>query len=185
MILNDDSLELNIFEYWDEAFASLPVQMFKYKRFDWAYDNLPSPVKPLLEKMMDKMTELDKHNLKWVVDYKVRDLKEGDCGCMLDGWHLDVVENPWHDSKPDLHLIYSTEIGTEFLTKKIPVLPEDTHFVKILEPYNQSYIDEHFVESSKPNHVSFYNRFQLHRAPVVNKDCKRMLLRLTSTEVIK
>ena len=117
IILNKDSLELDLFEYVEEAFASLPVQMFKYKRWDWAYENVPDVVKPLLTKMFDVMPP--DQDMKWLVDYKVRDLKVGDCGCALDGWHLDVVENPWHESKPDFHLIYSTEFGTRSEERRV------------------------------------------------------------------
>lgn len=184
IILNKDSLELDLFEYVEEAFASLPVQVFKYKRWDWAYENIPTSVKPLLQKMLDLMATHDDKNLRWLVDYKVKELKVGECGCMLDGWHLDVVENPHHESKPDIHIIYSTEFGTEFLTRKIPVFPDEDHFEKTLSIYNQDALEKDVV-SSKPNHVSMYNRFQLHRGPKVTRDCKRMLLRLTATEVIK
>lgn len=186
IILNKDSLELDIFEYWDEAFASLPVQEFKYKRWDWAFDKgVPKVVQPLLQKMFDLMAASDDEgHVRWLVDYKVRDLKVGDCGCKLEGWHLDVVENPWHHSNPDFHLIYSTEIGTDFLTQPIPCFPEDEHFSKCLEPFNLERLETKVV-SSKPNHVSAYNRFQLHRGPIVKKDCRRMLLRVTATEVIK
>lgn len=186
LLLNKDSLELNIFEYWDEAFASLSVQEFKYKRWDWAFDKgVPEVVKPLLQKMFDLMERSDDEgHVRWLVDYKVRDLKAGDCGCALEGWHLDVVTNPWHDSKPDFHLIYSTEIGTDFLTRKIPVFPDEDHFSKTLSIYNTESLEKDVV-SSKPNHVSAYNRWQLHRGPIVKKDCKRMLLRVTATEVIK
>ena len=183
IILNKDSLELDLFEYAEEAFASLPVQMFKYKRWDWAYENVPDVVKPLLSKMFDVMAVDDDGSCKWLVDYKVRELKAGDCGCMLEGWHLDVVEDPFHESKPDIHLIYSTEFGTEFLTQPIPAFKGDT-FKSCLEPFNQEALEQRAVRA-KPNHVSAYNRFQLHRGPKVTKDCKRMLLRLTATEVVK
>ncbi|MNF84147.1 hypothetical protein D3C85_755680 [compost metagenome] len=184
ILLNKDSLALNIFEYWDEAFASLPVQEFKYKRWDWAYDKgVPKVVNPLLQKMFDLMPP--DQDLRWLVDYKVRELKAGDCGCKLEGWHLDVVESPWHDSKPDFHLIYSTEVGTDFLAQPIPSFQDDGHFLRSLEPFNLDYLENHRVVSSKPNHVSAYNRYQLHRGPIVKRDCKRMLLRLTATEVIK
>ena len=187
ILLNKDSLELDIFEYWDEAFASLPVQEFKYKRWDWAFDRgVPKAVQPLLEKMFDLMEASDNEgHTRWLVDYKVRDLKSGDCGCKLEGWHLDVVENPWHDSRPDFHLIYSTEVGTDFLTQPVPCFPEDNHFKQCLDPFNLEYLESNKVVSSKPNYVSAYSRFQLHRGPIVKKDCRRMLLRVTATEVIK
>ena len=184
LTLNKHSRQLGLLEYWDEAFASLPLQEFKYKRWGWAYNNIPDVVQPLLSEMLDIMGDVDVQGLGWLVDYKVRDLKVGECGCMLEGWHLDVVPNPHHDSKPDIHLIYSTEFGTDFLTKELPVSEGLEHFKDVLSDYSDSELED-FCEQSKPNSVSMYNRFQLHRGPVVTKDCRRMLLRLTATEVIR
>lgn len=184
-LLNKDSLQLNLLNYWDEAFASLPVQMFKYKRWDWAAEQgVPNSVRPLLERMFDLMAVYDTEGLNWVVDYKVRELRDGACGCPLEGWHMDVVTNPHHNSRPDIHLIYSTDIGTEFLTQPIVFDESDIHFKHCLDRHNLSLLEDKVIKA-EPNTVSMYNRFQLHRGPVVIKDCKRVLLRLTATEVIK
>ncbi|MNF90554.1 hypothetical protein D3C84_731210 [compost metagenome] len=182
LFLNRDSSCLNVFEWKDESFGSLPLQEFKYKRWDWAYENVPDQVKPLLERMFDLMP-LDE-DMRWLVDFKVRDLKAGDCGCKIEGWHLDVVSNPNHKSKPDFHLLYTTEFGTEFLTTHMIVDPSDTHFNHAIDCFNLGAV-ERYKTSAKPNHVSAYNRFQLHRAPIVPQDCRRMLLRVTATEVIR
>ncbi len=182
-LLNQDSLCLDIFEYWNESFVSLPLKEFKYKRWDWALqEGVHESVRPLLSKMLDLMPP--DNDFRWLVDYKVRDLKVGDCGCALEGWHLDVVTDPNHNSKPDFHLIYSTEIGTDFLTNPIYFDRDVTHFKKGLEIYNEEYLESQAV-SAKPNWVSAYNRFQLHRGPRIVKDCRRMLLRVTATQVIK
>ncbi len=181
--LNQDSLSLNIFEYVDESFSSLPLKEFKYKRWDWALqEGVHESVRPLLLKMLDLMPP-DK-DLRWLVDYKVRDLKAGDCGCVLEGWHLDVVTDPNHNTKPDFHLIYSTEVGTDFLTNPIYFDKDVNHFKKGLEIYNDEYLESQAI-SAKPNWVSAYNRFQLHRGPRIMKNCRRMLLRVTATQVIK
>lgn len=182
--LNLNSLYLNIFEWEDEAFASLPVKEFKYKRWDWAYEKgIDKTVQPLLEKMFDNIPVCYK-DMNWLVDYKVRDLVAGDCGCALEGWHTDVVSNPNHPTKPDYHLIYSTVQGTDFLTKPLIYYKEDNHFKHVLEDYDLVDLESHSY-SAKANAVHGYNRFQLHRGPKIMKDCRRMLLRLTATEVIR
>ena len=181
--LNEESLSLNIFEYWDEAFASLPLKEFKYKRWDWALqEGVHESVRPLLTKMLDLMPPDE--DMRWLVDYKVRDLKVGDCGCALEGWHLDVVTNPNHNTKPDFHLIYSTEFGTDFLTNPIYFDKDIDHFDKCISIYNFEYLESQTI-SANANCVSAYSRFQLHRGPKVTRDCRRMLLRVTATQVIK
>lgn len=182
LLLNKDSLELDLFEYVDESFGSLPVQEFKYKRWDWAWETVPSSVADLMTLIFDRIPKDD--DMRWLVDYKVRDLKAGDCGCTLEGWHLDVTENPNHKSKPDVHLIYSTEIGTDFLTQPMYVSPSHTHFSQVIAPFNLNTLESKVVQA-KPNTVSMYNRFQMHRGPRILKDCRRMLLRITATEVIR
>tara|TARA_Y100000114_G_C11764120_1_gene332338 strand:+ start:31577 stop:32152 length:576 start_codon:yes stop_codon:yes gene_type:complete len=183
LYLNKDSLSLDLFEYRDEAFASLPVQEFKYKRWDWAFDKgVHKSVQPLLEKMLDMMSLIDDKGMRWLVDYKVRDLKVGDCGCILEGWHLDVVSNPNHKSNPDHHLIYSTEFGTDFVAQPIEYTATTNHFNSCLSDLDAESLP---YVTAKPSHISAYNRFQLHRGPIVTRDCRRMLLRLTATEVVR
>ena len=180
MLLNPEgSLELNL---WEDRrdFSSLPLKQFKYKRWDWAYEQgVDKSVRPILDKMFDLASD-ESGSYKWLVDYKVRDLKSGECGCPLDFWHLDVVENPWHDSKPDIHFLFSTEIGTEFITTPMSITEDDTSFKGVVERSEGFH-----VVQAVPNTISKYGRFNLHRGPRVTKDCRRMLLRLTLTEVIK
>lgn len=184
MYLNKDSLKLDIFEYWDESFSSLPLQEIKYGKFLQSFNLLPTPVKPLCLKMEEILhkEKLSSNKYKLLIDYKVRELKSGSCGCMLEGWHLDVVENPNHKSNPDLHAIYSTEVGTNFVIFPMEVYPSDRHFKHVLERYENTNVS--FVRS-KQNNIHMYNRFQLHSGPKIEKDCRRMVLRLTLTEVIK
>lgn len=184
LYLNLNSLSMNVFEWEDEAFASLPLKEFKYKRWDWAFDRgVDKSVQPLLEKMFDNIPDSHK-DMRWLVDYKVRDLVAGDCGCGLEGWHTDVVTNPNHPTKPDYHLIYSTIQGTDFLTKPIVVCQEDSHFMHCLETEHTTELEKYSL-SAPANAVHAYNRWQLHRGPKIIKDCRRMLLRLTDTEVIR
>ena len=182
MMLNPKgSLKTNLAVFNTEGFSDLPLEHIKYMRWDKAYTQVPEIVKPILLKMFDLMPE-DK-DMQWVVDYKVVDLKKGDCGVKLEGWHLDCVSNPWHKSKPETHLLFSTEYGTEFLTDEMIVEPNEDHFSKVLREYNGWFSFNHI--QVKPNTITQYSRFSLHRAPIVKQDCRRVTLRLTQTEVIK
>lgn len=180
MYLNPEgSFKLNLLEWEDEAFSSLPLQEIKYGRWDKSYHLVPTPVKQLLQRMFAMMSTLGSEDREWYVDYKVRDLKVGDCGCAIPGWHTDVVSNPWHKSKPDVHLLFTTEVGTDIAIEQLEVFESDKHFNDVLKRHKNI----EFV-TAKPNTVSMYGRWNLHRAPIVQKDCRRMLLRLTATKVI-
>lgn len=174
------SLKINLAEFHNDEFDNLPLAHIKYMHWDKAYEELPDIVKPILGKMFDLMPEDKK--MQWVVDYKVKDLKVGDCGVPLEGWHLDCVTNPHHQTKPETHLLFSTHFGTEFVKNPWCVGENDIHFKNVVDFYQD--LDKSFI-SVKPNTITQYGRFNLHRAPIVTKDCRRMTLRLTQTEVIK
>lgn len=180
MILNPKgSLKQNLAYFKDEGFNDLPLAHIKYMRWDKAYDEVPSIVKPILLKMFELMPE--HKDMNWVVDYKVRDLKRGDCGVALAGWHLDCVSNPWHPTLMEDHLLFSTHFGTEYILDELEVGEDETHFSKVLSRYGNDY----WYTQVKPYTITQYSRFNLHRAPIVKQDCRRMTLRLTQTEVIK
>jgi len=109
------------------------------------------------------------------IDVKVKELDVGDCGCQLEYWHIDVTRNPMHNSKPDNHIIFSTVVGTEFMLNEIPCDVED--FSDIMIPSQPE------IMKAPANAIVQYNRFNMHRGPVVDKPCKRVLIRLTQTDV--
>lgn len=59
-----------------------------------------------------------------------------------------------------------------------------TGFEKWISISNFEYLESQTI-SANANCVSAYSRFQLHRGPKVTRDCRRMLLRVTATQVIK
>lgn len=180
MILNPKgSLKTNLAKFDNKELNNLPLAYMKYTRWDKAYEEVPDIVKPILSAMFDLME--DDSDMNWLVDYKVRDLKAGDCGCPLEGWHTDCVANPWHPSKFETHLIFSTHYGTEFILDELEVKLEEDHFNRVLNRYGSDY----WFTQVKPNTITQYTRYNLHRAPIINKDCRRMVLRLTQIELIK
>ena len=174
-----NSLKLNLWEGFVDT-SLLPLQELKYCPLIKAYTLIPEQVLTLLDKMVDLSTEYEWCGYRLLVDYKVRDLKAGDCGCPLDFWHLDVTENPNHPTKPDIHYLYSTHFGTEFITTPMGVVEDDTSFKQVLGRNK----DFDYL-TVKSNTINKYTRANLHRGPRVTEDCRRMLLRLTLTEVIK
>lgn len=145
----------------------------KYKKFNHAtVAKFPWQARRILDKMEEYLEVGYKSTL---VDFKVRDLHAGDCGCMLDGWHIDVVRNPAHVSRSDKHIIYTTIVGTEFMLDKVECSAND--FADIVLPDSPS------VWQAPPNAIVQFDRFNLHRGPVVQHPCTRVLIRLTQTDV--
>lgn len=153
--------------------SNVPVQTLKYKKLNmrvlW---DLPEHAFSVVNKML---TYAKPEYTNTLVDFKVKELRAGDCGCALEDWHIDVVRNPNHKSKPDNHLIYTTIVGTEFMLDKLTQNVED--FSNLILP------DEPNVWKAPVDSIVQFDRFNLHRGPVVEYPCKRVLIRLTQTDV--
>lgn len=87
------------------------------------------------------------------LDVKVRDLKEGDSGDWYNNWHYDWVRDYEHPNKHETHLIYSNTFGT-------------------------LYKENGVVKQCDENSVYMYGR-ELHCSPIVNMDCRRIMIRLS------
>lgn len=160
-------IEENIILDWDD----IPLQHLKYKPLNPEnYHKLDKNAQFILDKMMPFCQDGYKST---VFDYKVFSLRANDCGCKLEGWHIDVTRNPNHSSRLDNHLIYTTVSGTEFMLTEIPTLEDDFAKVDMQGKYFQA----------KPNSIYQYNRLNVHRGPIMQEDCKRVLIRLTQTDV--
>jgi hypothetical protein len=148
--------------------------MVKYKKLtEKVYSNLPWQAQAIVGEMLKSASFSFKSTL---LDFKVRQLDEGDCGCPLEGWHIDVTRNPNHPSKSDRHLIYSTIVGTEFLLDKIETDAIDFAEVGLEGKSN--------IWQAPANSIVAYDRLNLHRGPIVREPCKRVLIRLTQTDII-
>lgn len=157
--------------------SDVPVQMHKYKKFTTCHGlDLPNQALNVLDEMFKYLT-LQYKNIYF--DFKVYDLKTGDCGCALPEWHIDVTPNPNHPTKECRHLIYTTEIGTEFLTG-YKVRTSVTDFRLLLGDIEKRGGNTLQVP---PDVISLYYRSNVHRAPIMTRDCKRVLIRLTETDV--
>lgn len=153
--------------------SGIAVQVHKYKPLD--IENVMALDSNAKQVLFEMMSYLDSGYKSTLFDYKVADLRSGDCGCKLPAWHIDVTRNPNHASRPDRHIIFSTEIGTEFLLT--PIQTEATDFADV------QIVDEKLVQAPADAIVT-YNRFNMHRGPKMLRDCKRVLIRITQTDII-
>lgn len=154
--------------------SDVPVQMLKYKPLSVTlWDSLPQQAQEVVSVMWNNLEEGYKNTL---LDFKVRELNVGDCGCPLEGWHIDVTRNPNHEGKPDRHMIYSTVVGTEFMTT--PITTDSDDFAQVHIPDNAG------VWQAPADSIVIYDRLNMHRGPVVQQPCRRVLIRLTQTDII-
>lgn len=177
----EGSLIPNLRFFQGDEFSTLPLAFLKYMPVERSYEHLPTVVKEVLDEMLKLITPL--RGMRLLVDYKVRDLKAGEYGCPINNWHLDCVTDPRHKSQPETHLIFTTEFGTEYITTPVEVFSEEGNFNKTVERLRR---DSTVIETLKvePNTITGYTRFNLHRGPLITRDCRRVVLRLTQTEVI-
>lgn len=105
----------------------------------------------------------DKYELCYL-DVKVRNLKEGDSGDHLNQIHTDYVKDYNHPNKPETHLLYTNTGRTKF-------------FDLVDGEYK-------LIGETEPNSIYKYNR-EYHQSPIVEKACKRLMIRLSYCDRLK
>lgn len=159
-----------------QSLGCLEPAYFKSIPFTRAIATFPKPAVELLTQMY-QWVEGKHKSIR--VDLKVYDLRAGEHTC-IPGWHIDTVTNPRHDSLPENHLIYTNVYGTDFVSTPIPFSEEKTHFSQVIAE-----IPEDNYLTATPNSIYQYGRFHLHRGAKVATDCRRVLVRITETDIIR
>lgn len=163
------SIEMDLFEW--EVPSILPLQEFKYEEPKKVLEQIPECMVELVQKMLDTMKKYDDRDC--VIDYRVRELKEGSSGSQIYGYHLDCTNNIHDDFEPETHIIFGTVQGTHFITN--PINPTGYETVKdILR-------NEVLVEKvAATNTAHKYTSKVLHNCPLLEQDCQRLLIRVTA-----
>ena len=163
------SIDLNLFKF-DAPKMIIPNLVLKYENPDKVLREAHPSLQGLIEHMMEMMCDFDDRSI--VIDYKVRTLKAGDTGSGIYGYHLDCT-NDIHDTfEPENHLIYSTVVGTSFVMNPINI----KNYTSVQNVLENEVLVEHVAE------VDTVNRFTskvLHSCPIIEKDCQRVLIRVT------
>lgn len=163
------SIELNLFSW--EIPENLPEQEFKYENPNKVLDNIPDTMKDLVNRMIEEIKKYDDRSI--VIDYKVRNLKMGDSGSKIYGYHLDCTNDIHDDFEPETHILISTVIGTSFIINPINVTDYNS-VQQILD-------NEVIIESVCATNVAHkYTSKVLHNCPILDKDCQRVLIRVTA-----
>ncbi|AQW88682.1 hypothetical protein pEaSNUABM50_00155 [Erwinia phage pEa_SNUABM_50] len=163
------SIELNLFSW--EIPENLPEQEFKYEKPKKVLENIPSEMAELVQKMIDEVQKYDSRSV--VVDYKVRNLKAGDTGSKIYGYHLDCCNDIHDDFEPETHILFGTVQGTSFIMNPINVSIYDT--------VDDVIKNEVLLESiCATNTAHKYTSKVLHNCPIIEHDCQRVLIRVTA-----
>lgn len=147
----------------------------KHVPIDKALAEFPEPAVKLIRQMVQWVENKHKRVL---VDLKVSDLEAGEYTC-VPGWHIDTVTDPRHRSLPENHLIYTNVSPTEFVRDPVEFSEDKYHFIDVTDDIP---LDNYI--SAEPNSIHQYGRFHLHRGAKVTADCRRVLIRVTETNVV-
>lgn len=116
-------------------------------------------VRKLVEKMLQLHMPHHNHD-NLLLDIKIANFNAGDYGCFNTDWHYDCVKEFEHPSSHEHHTIFTNYCGTEWLQ------------------------DDGAIVKAGDSEIWSYGR-ELHRCPQLNKAGKRVVIRLTSTNLIK
>lgn len=95
-----------------------------------------------------------------LIDVKVKQVKAGQYGSGIAGWHTDWTNDLQHPNKPEHHLIYSNFCGTEWLGKGGEIV------------------------KAGDGEIWKYGR-ELHRCPRIDRDGVRVLIRMSQVDKLK
>ncbi len=159
-----------------------PSTQFKYAAFDFAYARTTDYVRTVLD-----AAPIQKNHKYIVVDIKVTEIKKGKPPC-LPGWHCDTIINPFDETKPENHHLFvsGNASRTEFIKGPLQLnVPEDLKHQVLLKNFRDQ-IDEIQPSTTQiPScRIASYGRFDFHRGSIGLYDEKRLLIRITETDVI-
>lgn len=151
---------------------------FKYTDVSYAYDNSVACVQKIIEQF-----PIEGNHKNVLIDIKVHDIEKENFPC-LPGWHTDCTLNPWHYTLPEVHHIYmfGAECRTRFL---------DEDFEMSFESMNPKYIKDkmnsviHKSWAVQEGYIYRYDRFSLHAPSLAEKTGKRLLIRITESDLIR
>jgi hypothetical protein len=165
-------VELKTFEY--------PTVNWKYASAEWVLSQSESTNNTLRD-IIQQCPIVGNHK-RILLDVKVQHLVPSKTSC-IPGWHLDGPGNPLHPSLPEVHHLYIHEEGgeTEFIDEQFDLEIDDTmqqrDIVRLIP-------DDLKVTKARAGFFTTFTRYDFHRGINVVKPMKRLLVRLTETDVI-
>lgn len=165
-------VELSNFQY--------PTVNWKYASARWVLSHAES-TNDTLRDIILQCPIVGKHK-RILLDVKVQDLEPSKTSCIA-GWHLDGPENPLHDSEPEIHHLYIHEEGgeTEFISNELNLDVDSTMSQKEIVDMIPKDVN---ITKSVAGCFTTFTRYDFHRGINVKNPMRRLLVRLTETDVI-
>lgn len=160
-----------------------PNKSFKYAGYNYILENVTDYVRQVVMACPAVSGRRD----QIVVDVKVHDIQPGKYPC-LPGWHCDTVINPFHDSRPEIHHIFvSGEASlTEFIEGPVCLQIDETLSDNALLKSFREQLDASVATRRIPScQIMTYGRFDFHRGTIGQFAQKRLLIRVTESDIIK
>lgn len=147
---------------WVDYLDYFPSEDFKYADLNFVYPRTSSLVRQIVDK-----APITGRFKRVLIDVKVQDLHPGICSC-LPGWHLDgsMREMEIH------HLCVLNGPQTEFIDE--PLFLDRRHLIP----------DNVRVASAREGFITTFTTFDFHRGVYATKPTRRLLVRLTETNII-
>lgn len=167
-------------------FTPVVIEDYSMPTVNWKYASLEYVMKHTSTngtlRQIVEQCPLNHQHKRVLIDVKVQHLTPDVTSC-IPGWHLDGPGNPLHSSRPELHHLYIHEEGgeTEFIADPFELeIDERMHHNDIVKmiPTNVR------VTTTKAKNFATFTRYDFHRGINVLKPLKRLLVRLTETDVI-
>lgn len=118
-----------------------------------------------------------------LLDVKIVDLKKGQLPC-LPGWHLDCTMHPEHKTKPETHHIFVWGAGcrTRFVVSPIEIPTANGRLIEADRAVREQKPEVFQVDECT---LTRYYRDNLHAPSKATKAGKRILIRITETDLVK
>jgi len=170
--LKHTPVKLENFEY--------PKVNWKYASAKWVLSHAESTNNTLRDIILQ--CPIVGNHKRILLDVKVQDLVPSKTSCIA-GWHLDGPESPLHDSNPEIHHLYIHEEGgeTEFISDELDLEVNDSMSQKDIVNMIPDGVN---ITKSMAGCFTTFTRFDFHRGINVKKPMRRLLVRLTETDVI-
>lgn len=160
-----------------------PALGFKYA----ALERVRAQTSDYVRAVLDAVPLAHEHRYV-VVDVKVSQLRAGQPPC-IPGWHCDVVLDPRHPSRPEVHhLFVSGQHGlTEFVAEpvELEVGPARSPQAFLRELGEQLAGQPPALTALESCQLTRYGRWHLHRGALAAEAERRLLVRVTETDLIR
>lgn len=168
--------------------SDFPKETFKNAEINFVSKHTTNYVREIINSVV-----LSNKRKYVVVDVKTHNIKPGYYPC-LPGWHCDTVVDPRHDSEPEIHHLFvsGTASLTEFIAHPVTLdLPELTGGIIMLQSGSLLKSFRKQLEKINPKIVSIpsatlvaYGRYDFHRGSKGKFEEKRLLIRVTESDII-